>query len=251
MIAMDAPFRHIFMPTKTTSMAPRPTGGLTIATSVYDRLRRDIIGGALAPGHKLGSNELRERYKVGISPVREALNRLVAEKLVCFKDQKGFHVAGIGLDDLEDLVRTRCWIEEIALRQSISNADEAWEDGIVVAFHHLSREPRSAAQEGYAFNAEWEERHRAFHMAIFANCGSPRLLAYCDLLADQANRYRQLAAAISYPDRHKSTEHKAIMDAAINRDADGVVKLHLAHLRDTIEIVKRSGMPIPPHQVAP
>ena len=30
-----------------------------------------------------------------------------------FEDQKGFHVAGVGSEDLADLIRTRCWIEEI------------------------------------------------------------------------------------------------------------------------------------------
>jgi len=76
------------MPVKQRTPSDSRAGGPTIATSVYDQIRRDIITGVLAPGYKLGSTGLRERYKVGISPVREALNRLVAEKLVCFEDRK-------------------------------------------------------------------------------------------------------------------------------------------------------------------
>ena len=224
-------------------------GGPTIATSVYDQIRRDIITGALAPGYKLGSTSLRERYQVGISPVREALNRLTAEKLVCFEDQKGFHVAGVGLDDLADLIRTRYWIEEIALRESIARGDDTWEDGIVVAYHRLSKVPRSASTESYEFNPRWEQLHHAFHRAIFANCGSPRLLGYCDLLADQANRYRQLAASISYPHRSEGDEHRALMDAAIARDVEKAVKLHHDHLKKTNDIIVESGLALPQFQV--
>lgn len=238
------------MPDKKKISGDSRAGGPTIATSVYDRIRQDIITGVLAPGCKLGSTNLRERYDVGISPVREALNRLTTEKLVCFQDQKGFHVAGVGLDDLADLIRTRCWIEEIALRESIANGDDAWEDGIVVAYHRLSKVPRSASTETYEFNPRWEQLHHAFHRAIFANCGSPRLLGYCDLLADQANRYRQLAASISYPHRSERDEHRALMDAAIARDAETAVQLHHDHLRKTNDIIVESGLSLPKFQVA-
>jgi DNA-binding GntR family transcriptional regulator len=238
------------MPDRKRTSGDSRAGGPTIATSVYDRIRQDIITGVLAPGGKLGSASLRERYQVGISPVREALNRLTAEKLVCFQDQKGFHVAGIGSDDLADLIRTRCWIEEIALRESISRGDDAWEDGIVLAYHRLSKVPRSASSETYEFNPQWEHLHHAFHRAIFARCGSPRLLGYCDLLADQANRYRQLAASISYPHRSEGDEHRALMEAAISRDSDKAVKLHQAHLHKTNDIIVDSGLSLPEFQVA-
>ena len=50
--------------------------GNTLATSVYDRMRADILTGKLPPGDKLRSEFLRARYDVGTSPMREALNRL-------------------------------------------------------------------------------------------------------------------------------------------------------------------------------
>lgn len=237
------------MTVKQKASTDSRAGGPTIATSVYDRIRRDIIAGVLAPGFKLGSTSLRERYNVGISPVREALNRLAAEKLVCVEDQKGFHVAGIGSDDLADLIRTRCWIEEIALRESIANGDDVWEDGIVVAYHRLSKVPRSSSAKSFEFNPQWEELHHAFHGAILGNCGSPRLLGYCDLLADQANRYRQLAASISYPHRSEGDEHQELMDAAIARDIEKAVLLHHAHLGKTNDIIMKSGLSLPAEQL--
>jgi len=50
------------MPVKNPTSSESRTGRPTTATSVYDKIRRDIIKGALAPGLKLGSANLRERY---------------------------------------------------------------------------------------------------------------------------------------------------------------------------------------------
>ena len=213
-----------------------PTG-TTLASSVYERLRQDILNGSLAPGEKLRSEFLRQRYSAGISPVREALNRLVSDRLVCKEDQKGFHVALVSRADLEELIRTRCLIEENAIRESIRLGDDAWEEQIVLAFHRLSRVPRSADQSTFDFNPEWAPLHRDFHRSIIAACGSQRLIDFCELLTDQADRYRQLAAAISYPDRQEGEEHRAIMQAALERDADTTVRLQQAHIRKTAEFV--------------
>src|SRR3990172_5019394 len=82
----------------------------TLASSVYERLRQDVLTGELLPGHKLRIDALRLRYGVGASPVREALNRLVSEGLVTLEDQKGFRVAPVSLDELRELTHTRCLI---------------------------------------------------------------------------------------------------------------------------------------------
>jgi len=77
----------------------------TLASTVFEQLRRDIVSVQLAPGEKLRIEALRERYGVGGSPVREALNRLSAEGLVWQQDQKGFRVAPVSERELEELTR--------------------------------------------------------------------------------------------------------------------------------------------------
>ena len=55
---------------------------ITAATSVYERLRQDILNGELRPGQKLLIDFISDRYGAGLNPVREALNRLSSEGLV-------------------------------------------------------------------------------------------------------------------------------------------------------------------------
>jgi DNA-binding GntR family transcriptional regulator len=212
----------------------------TLASSVYDMMRQDILKGDLPPGEKLRVEYLRDRYGVGASPIREALNRLSVDGVVMRVDQKGFRVAEVSVIELDELIKTRCWLEETAIRESIAVGDDAWEEQLVLAFHRLSKTPRSADQVTYAINPDWEVLHRAFHLALIGACGSRWLLSYCEQLNDLADRYRQLAVRVTYPRRNELDEHQAIMDAAVNRNADGAVEVLMDHYRRTADIIRDS-----------
>jgi GntR family carbon starvation induced transcriptional regulator len=211
---------------------------LTTATTVYDRIKDDILSGSLAPSLKLRIEFVCERYGTGASPVREALNRLSQDGLVERRDQRGFYVAPVSLEQLAELVKTRCWLEAIALRESIVHRTAEWEERLVLAFHRLSRTPRSLDNNSYTVNPAWEERHREFHHALIANCGSSRLLGFCTEMRDQADRYRKLAAARVYPKRQGPDEHRVILDATIDGDIEQAVAALEAHYRKTQKIIE-------------
>ena len=215
--------------------------GETLASMVYQRLLSDIVRGRLEPGKKLRLQELKEHYDVGNSPLREALNRLSANGMVVREENKGFRVSPATADELQELIRTRCWLEEVALRKSIKNGDEKWEEGIVVAYHRLSRVSRSSEEDPMDFDAGWEVHHRQYHLALLAACSSSILLGYCAQLHEQTLRYRNLGAMVAYRDRHESDEHLSIRDAVLERDADKAVALLNAHYQATAEVVIASG----------
>ncbi len=214
---------------------------VTLASSVYERLRGDILRGEHEPGRKLRIEFVSERYAAGNSPVREALNRLSSDGLVQRRDQRGFYVAAASAEDLVELTRTRCWLEETGLRESMRVYAPEWEEGVLIALHRLSRIPRSISPVEYQENPEWEQRHRAFHRSLIAGCGSRWLLAFCDQLADQAYRYRQLAIRRIYPKRKEKDEHAAIAQAVFKRDADKAVALLTEHYRLTANIILKTG----------
>src|SRR5262245_57438916 len=119
----------------------RPDGesAKTLATHALHALRKNILDGVLAPGSRLRIDELRLRFGMGASPLREALSQLAAEGLVQRLDQRGFRVATADPAELSDLIASRCLIEAAALRASIAAGDEAWEERIVIAHRRLSR----------------------------------------------------------------------------------------------------------------
>ena len=217
-----------------TSKSP---AGATAASTLYDQMRTDVLDGRLEPGRKLQIEALSELYSVGQTPLREALNRLTSDGLVERRENRGFAVTSISAADLIEITKTRCWLEQIAVRESIGAKSEQWEEQLVLAYHRLSKTPRSLSTEQYESNPEWEERHRAFHRVLISACGSRWLLLFCDQLADQLYRYRQLSVRRAFPKRQEIDEHRAILDAALAGDVATVVGYVNAHYRKTAEII--------------
>lgn len=212
----------------------------TLADTAYQRIRSDLLIGRLAPGSRLRPSVLQARYGLGLSPVREALLRLAVEGLVVGEGQRGYAVAPVSLEELEDLTRTRQQIESLALAQAIERGDEEWETGIVAAFHRLSRTPMPEDPADAEAVSRWERAHRAFHLALVAACGSPWLLRFQVLLIDHSDRYRRARLFDPAAPHHalarggdREAEHRALMEAALARDAVRAAALMQEHLEHT------------------
>ena len=213
----------------------------TRASTVYDRLHDDILTGKLKPGVKLRLKDLISQYDTGNSPLREALNRLSANGMVVREENRGFRVPSASTDELAELTRTRCWLEEIALRESIANGDSAWEERIVLAGHWLTRAARSEEGAVDTSSQDWEIHHRQYHQALISACNSTILMGFCAELSERTFRYRNLAEVVEYRDRHELEEHQQLQEAALSRNADLAVELLHKHYTITSEILLASG----------
>lgn len=205
-----------------------------------DLIRRDIIDASLLPGEKLRLDAMSERYSIGVNPVREALNQLVSEGWVDRKSQRGFFVKHMSLSDLESLVKTRIWLETLALSESMLHATEAWEESLVLHYHRLARTNRLVEVNGEeVLNHIWEERHTAFHMALLSECGSPWLLEFCSTMMDQAARYRNLSVNFNRARRGDAiTEHQQLLNTVLDRDPKKATALLEKHYADTLDGLK-------------
>ena len=213
----------------------------TRATAVYEQLRADIAHGLLEPGSKLRVEAMCARYEVGASPLREALSRLSSEGLVLRTDLRGFSVAPLNWDELPILTRNRLQLESIALRESIERRDVALEDELVLILHRLSRTPRSLSADHYVSNPVWETLHQGFHRTLISRCPSRWLRAFCETLAEESYRFRQVAADKSHTKRNEHAEHAAIFEALIEGRSDDAVNALAAHYKLTSDIVAQSG----------
>jgi DNA-binding GntR family transcriptional regulator len=213
----------------------------TQASSVYDRLQADILSGKLRPGLKLRLKDLIEIYETGNSPLREALNRLSANGMVVRQENRGFRVPPASANELLELTRTRCWLEEIALRESIANGDSVWEERIVLAYHRLTRAAQSKKESTMATATEWEDHHREFHLALISACDSNILMGFCAELHKRSFRYRNLAEVLVYRENHELDEHAELQRAVLDRDAEKAVELLKKHYTVTSEILVESG----------
>lgn len=227
------------------ALTDKKTEKRTAATSVYHALKHDIVLGLLEPGDKLQIDQIASRYGAGTNPVREALNRLSAERLVDREDLRGFFVPPISLTFFRELVKTRCWLEGKALSESILHRNDAWEDAVVLANHRLQRTPPQLSEvvgetTVMIVNPEWELRHSALHRALIGNCGSSILLTFCDDMMVQNERYRHIAMSHSYPRRRNNEEHQEIVNATLNGNVDEAVHCLTQHYQLTLHIFENN-----------
>lgn len=206
----------------------------TLTDQVCNRLREDIMQAYFKPGAKLRIEELKQRYNVGATPIREALYRLSAYGFVTAVGQRGFRAAEMSQHELEDITELRVVIENLALKKSIERADDDWESRVVGAFHHLTK----AESTDNPDLQEWEARNTNFHMALISCCDSPWLMRFYELLYDQHKRYRNLARM----DRKSRgsdihDEHTRICDAALARNIKDVCKVNEEHIRRTAKVL--------------
>lgn len=212
---------------------------LTYSDYVFDHLRADIVHGIHRPASKLAMKDLAARYAVGLSPIREALQRLVGEGFVHSVGQRGFSVAPLSMEDLEDLTALRSLVEEAAIRQAIARGDDAWEAGIVAAYHRLNRQIGRFTTHNEEEMRQYDTVHRAFHTALYANVISPRLATLHANLFDQAFRYRKTLHQEPLTAHDILAEHKRLMDVVLSRDADAAVTALCGHLQLTRESTAR------------
>jgi GntR family carbon starvation induced transcriptional regulator len=215
--------------------SPSPTA----AGLAYGKLRADILGGVLLPSERLRVSDVSERYGCGAIPTREALNRLAAEGLVGYSEQRGFAVAPISRADLGDLSKARSLLIEIAMREALLHGDAQWEERVLLSYHRLSKVPRYLSLEPPTPNPAYDGPHRDFHSALVSGCGSQRIVGMCERLFDHAERYRNLSRKLAVVPRED--EHKHIVDAALARRLDDTLALSKRHVELTADIILRQS----------
>ena len=193
--------------------------------AAYLSLREMILMGTLPAGQKLKIEQLRTLLDTGASPVREALSLLTSDMLVERIDQRGFRAAPASRANFEEILKLRCTLEDMALRQSIEQTTSEWEEQLVLAHHRMKR---------VAGTDTFEDAHKSFHMTLLSNADSPMLERYCSQLYDLNIRYRYLAAGgPSYQNRDIAAEHEEIFEAAVQGDADRAALALISHYRLT------------------
>lgn len=207
----------------------------TLADKVFATLQDDIVRGRILPGTKLGEAELAARYGVSRGPLREAIRRLEARKLLERSPHVGCRVAQLSLDELIEVYQVRELLEGEAARLAATSMTAAEVDGLkaVLAQHEQQRDLQ--ADEAY-FQHEGD---LDFHYRIIQGSHN-RTLA--NLLIGElyylVRMYRYRASQASHRPQMAFGEHRAILSAIEARDgemAQLLMRRHLARARTNLE----------------
>ena len=211
----------------------------SLSRAVYASIRADILAGRYAPGAKLSPRTIATEYNVSLSVVREALTRLTEQDLVVAAPQLGFSVVELDIEDVRDVSRLRILIEGAGLRGAVEHADVEYEARVVASHHRLSRTRYLPAEPGETTTEEWARAHAEYHSALLSACPSPRLRDLAASLRETAELYRRWSGLTEAQEtRDVPAEHRGLMEAALDRDADRAVVLLTDHINKTATLLQ-------------
>jgi DNA-binding GntR family transcriptional regulator len=218
------------------------TDSETLSTHIRDALRNDILSGHWEPGAKLQLTALSEHYQTSSTVIREALTRLVGDRLVVLKPNRGFFVPVLSLAELTDITELRCVNEEFGVRLALERGDLAWESELMASHHTLERTPYRTGEDDQLTD-DWVRAHQAFHEKLLQACGVPTLIDLTCTLSDLTQLYNRWAgSATRFVNRDVAQEHREILDAALKRDAKKAAKLLRAHYETTLKAIHKAGI---------
>jgi len=204
----------------------------TAPAFVLAQLRRAIIAGELLPGQPLRQDALAERFGVSRVPLREAFKVLESEGQVVYTPHRGYKVATLSLTDLLEVYRIRELLEAEAVRVAIRRSA----DDVVAKLRAAAQEVETASAAGDLLTMT--EANRRFHFLMVTAARMPRLEKLIQVLWDATETYR----FVYYGDegnRHRvENEHRRIIEAFADRDADQVITLLNEHRNHAVDALR-------------
>lgn len=192
-------------------------------SEVYEQLKSMTVGFAFRPSDRLNEGALARDLGVSRTPLREALNRLVAEGLIDARPGEGFFCRGLTPETVFHLYDLREALELAAVTRACARASDA----------ALSDLADWLTAEGLDVTGltvgEACARDEEFHMRIAGLAENPVLSAQLGRINEQIRYLRWVQLD---PARLKSSKdgHRRVMQALLDRDADAATTAMQAHI---------------------
>lgn len=198
---------------------------MSLADRAYIAIQDKLIMLDIRPNEALVESELAAQLEVGRTPVREALKRLEADRLVVSYPRRGTFATGVDVADLRHISQIRVNLEPVAARTAAEAASTA-----------VRRQLLELAERTDSLDIDDIDRHELMrwdirvHRAIYRAAGNPHL-------EDVLIRYDNLATRIFclFLDRLPTVarhvgEHTALLRAIASGDGDAAAAIALEHV---------------------
>jgi DNA-binding GntR family transcriptional regulator len=185
----------------------------SLAERVYIDIKKDIISCKLLPGSILVQQQLADQYGAGITPTREALQKLAKERLVQSIPRFGYVVTPVTFLDVQELFELRLILEAATVRLAVDRASVSdLEKLSELANYTYIYQDRDSYSKFLSHNIE-------FHMAIAGISKNHRLELLLSQLLDELTRVFHLGLDLRDSAEEMRSEHRALVSALQAKDA--------------------------------
>ena len=207
-----------------TSSIRRLTAPQNLTTLAYDSIKRHILEGKLDEDSRLTEEFLSNRLGISKSPVREALNSLQTEGLICIEPRRGARLRRFSVKEVKNLYDLRETLEVFAV--SVARVTPAL---LAELSKSVDRTRRFVKANDKIRHIEEDTR---FHAAIAAATGNDELCRVLKNIQDQIWLCRCKTYKLS--STTASDAHLTILRALEQNDRKGAqvaMRNHIDHVR--------------------
>jgi DNA-binding GntR family transcriptional regulator len=217
--------RHVNRRNAPKRAASGSSDGLPSSEYVYRQLKEQIISGRLEPDSRLVELTIAAAYGVSRTPVREALKRLAAEKLIVADPSRGMVVHAPDASEIEDVFVVREALEVLAARLAAHRMTPSEIGRLRVIVESMEEAIKAGRMEQIIL------ANIRFHDEIYAAAGNLMLARIGSELRQFVRRSTTLPFAS--PDRreHVLSEHRAIVEALEAHDPEAAELASHKHLQ--------------------
>lgn len=198
---------------------------LALYQEVAERLRERIFSHELPAGTWVDEQALAEQYGISRTPLREALKVLASEGLVTLKPRRGCYVTEISDRDLDEVFTVMAMLEGECARAAALRASEA--DLARLQAIHADLEKAAGADDIDGFF----EANQSFHHAIQQIADNRWLMHVIEDLRKVIKLSRHHSLYSEGRLEQALAEHRAVLDALLERDADAAQARMREHIR--------------------
>jgi DNA-binding GntR family transcriptional regulator len=202
-----------------------------LADAIYEQLKERIMEQVFQAGERLNIDALAADLKVSPTPIREALARLAAERMVTVEAYKGYAInQPLNARQVADLMHVRRLIEIDAVRLA---AQRILLPELIMLEKNLSQETAINGGSWASGYKGFNQLDQTFHEGLIAAADNPYLLeGYRSLnIHVQLARFHPYFEDVDQCDT--CNEHTAILDALKNHDPERAVQAIETHLHNT------------------
>jgi len=205
---------------------------------IYAQLKQMAVAFRLRPGDRLNEGALARELGVSRMPLREALNRLVAESLFDFRPGAGFFCRDLDAQTIFDLFELRSVIEVAAVRLACIRASDAGLQALHDQLYATGLDVTGLTV------AEACARDEAFHLGVADLAGNAVMRADLERINERIRYIRWIGMSTGRVQASKQ-EHKRVMAALLERDeatAADAMQAHITRRMDQITDAVRDGI---------
>ena len=196
----------------------------SLTTLIFEKVREDVLNGVYKSGEKIIEAKVADEMGVSRTPVREALKQLELDGLVENIPNRGVIVKGVTPEDIDDIYTMRLAIEGIAARWSIDRMTESSLKELIEIYELM---------EFYTQKNDIDkifELNTRFHEVIYKSACSRYLEHVLTDFQQFIKTTRKQSLATEGRMAEALQEHRRIMEAFVNRDAETAVDALVKHI---------------------